>query len=488
MPPVPVGDDAFCIAVLGDFLGEDWGGSGSAEAAWTPRRATPDTVLNLTGLRPRLRVEGGAGGGVEAIEFSSLESFHPGDLFGRLSAFAPLREAREAAKGGRSLEEPVLEGGEPGPALEETKEGKDDPPGPDPSSGPGGSLLDAILDKTQPSLSGESRPGPGDPGNREELDAFVREVVQPHLIKADTDLPTRLAAVDEEASALMSSLLHGEAFQRIEGLWRSMVTLLSRVDTTGKVRVFLVHLPKSALARDLSEAEDALRSKLFGLLSYPDLGVQGRRWAVAVGAYELGPVLDDIQLLERIACVAQAADIPWFSSIQLGLQGDPERGGGLEAVIEGLPEEWDRFREREEAAWIGLTYPRFLTREPFGESPRRSKDFDFREAVEGRSDLLWGDGAFLCAALLAQGFSTGEWQFRPENHFDLGGMPLAGAGQVGEDRPTSVEIGLDVTASMRLMEAGLIPLMGHPERAAIRLGGFHSVAASGAAARAWWRR
>jgi type VI secretion system protein ImpC len=323
----------------------------------------------------------------------------------------------------------------------------------------------------------------GKPGTKEELDAFIREAVRPHLIKTDADLPTRLAAVDEEASALMSSLLHSQAFQRVESLWRSVVALLARIDTSSKVRAYLVHLPKSLMEQDLSESGDPLQSKLHHLLSEPDLGVAGRRWAVAVGGYDFGTTPDDIQLLERIAGVAQAADVPWFSSIHP----EPFVGSGQEAdlgmAIEGLPVEWERFRERREAAWMGLTYPRFLVREPYGSSRRHSKVFDFKERVETGTDLLWGYGAFLCAALLAQGFAESEWRFRPENHLDLGGMPLAGLG----GSATSVEVGLNVTAARHLIEVGLIPLLGVPQRAGIRLGGFHSVASTGAPFRAWWR-
>jgi type VI secretion system protein ImpC len=473
MQPVRIADDAFCIALLGDFLGEESWFPGVAEVTWDPRRATPDTVLGLAGLRPRIRVPVGEGEETEEIEFSSLESFEPGDLFQRLSLFAPFRDSREAAKLGPLDSAPPQETGPPvgGGGMN-----------PGPEANEGSNLLDMILDQAPPPEEGAL------PRTREELESFVREVVRPHLVRPDDDAPTRVAAVDEEASALMSGLIHSGTFQRLEGLWRSMVVLLSRIDTIGKVRVYLVHLPKGELERDLLEGEDPLRSKLHDLLSAPELGVPGRKWAVVAGAYGFQFAPNDISLLGRIAQVAKAADVPWISSIQpetvrdQGLDGKSSKVG-----FQGPPEEWTRLREKPEAAWLGLTYPRFLVREPFGRSPRRSKVFDFQERATSPGDFLWGEGAILCAALLAQGFVADGLGFRPEDRLELGGMPLSGSWEESGTPSTPVEIRLSVTMAEELARLGLIPFLGFPERAGVRVGGFHSVAFSGASLQAWWK-
>lgn len=471
MQPVRITDDAFCIAVLGDFLGAGSGSQGTAGVTWEPRRATPDTVIGLTGLRPRIRVSVGEDAAVEEVEFSSLESFEPWDLFRRLQLFGPIREARKAAEMGPS---------EPG----RTVGGTGRAPWPESRNETGGgSLLDAILDETEPPEDGTL------PHSREELDAFVKKVVRPHLVEADTERPKRVAAVDQEASRLMSSLLHCENFQRLEALWRSLVVLLSRIEATGKIRVYLVHLPKGELEQDLLGTDDPTRSRLHDLLSDPGLGVQGRRWAAVVGAYGFGLEGDDVHLLERLALVAQAAQVPWLSSVRAEAadDGGPE-GKDLMAGFRHPSEAWARFRERPEAAWMGLTYPRFLVREPYGPSSRRSKVFEFRETTASPGDFLWGEGAILCAILLAQGFATHGWSFRPEDHLELGGMALSGKGGDAGPPPASIQAPLSIGMTGELTGLGLIPLMGFPERAGIRIGGFGSAASSGESLAAWWRR
>lgn len=479
MEPVRMADDTFCIAVLGDFLGDRPGISGGAGVTWEPRRVTPDTVLNLAGLRPHVRGAVGRGGETEEAEFQSLEGFDPRHLFQRMDAFAPFRQAREAAKNGEVS--PISAQG-PGSAQDAR------PPSGEGSlaaslQGEGGAdLLERILDQAPPPEKGAL------PRTRDELDSFVSAVVRPHLVRPDADAPTRVAAVDEEASALMSNFIHSETFQKLEGLWRSLVVLLSRVDSVGKVRVYLVDVPRRDLEKDLVERDDPLGSNLHDLLSEPQLGVSGRRWGVVVGAYGFQLVPKDIGLMERIARVAQAADVPWISSLRHGVPGDSENVGGVpEPSFTDPPEEWTRFRGKPEAAWLGLTYPRFLVREPHGPSKRAAKGFEFQEEVDSETQLLWGEGGILCAALLAQGHASGGRGFRPENYLDLGGMPLFGGDEDPGPPPTSLESRLNVGMVEGLHQLGMIPLLGFPEKAGVRVAGFHSVAASGEALQAWWK-
>jgi hypothetical protein len=470
----PSFDDKFCIAILGDFLG---GGSDSFAGegvTWTPTRATPDSVMKLAGFRPRIRVSSSTGEEGGEVLFDSFQSFDPGELFKELHLFGPLREAREAAKSGQPLPdhspETTPEASEPVPKASE--------PVPAADSG----LLDAILDVSQPQAV---EPAPGTP---EEIEAFVREVVRPHLVRDDSDKKSRIAAVDEATSHQVSAFLHSASFQHLEAIWCSIVFLLSHIDTTGKVRVHLVQLPKEELDKELAQGAGSDRNNLLELLSSPPVGTPDQRWGLVLGAYDFGMNTGDMDLLGRIAQVARAADVPWISGITLsGEEAPPTDGQGPGSLLPTFPEDWQRLRERPEAAWLGLTHPRFLLREPFGEPPRRTRVFDFQESVHSSEDLLWGDGSFLAAALLAQGVVAEGWGVRPENHLDLGEIPLSSPSQDRGSPPTSVEGPLSPGDARALMETGIMPLLGFPERAAIRIGGIHSVADSTSPLAAWWK-
>jgi type VI secretion system protein ImpC len=399
------------------------------------------------------------------VELDSLQSFDPGELFRKLELFQPLRKAREAAEKGPP-DRPA-----PPAAPEATTER---------GEAGGSGVLDAILDATQ------ARTIDAEPGTPEEIDAFVREAVRPHLVRDDPDAKNRIAAADEVAGIRVSELLHRPPFQRMEAIWRSLVFLLSRVDTTGKVRVYLVHLPKAELARDLPPEGDPVRSRLYGLLSAPDLGNPGRKWALALGAYEFGMEAEDLGILERVAAVCREADVPWLSALEPGGEGGRE-AVPLAASLQEPGKAWRRLRESPGAPWLGLTYPRFLLREPYGEGSRRVKGFAFREEVRSSKDLLWGYGPILPAALLAQGFAASGWGVPPDHHLELAGMPL---GNLPGDRgvsPTSLEVSLSPTDAGDLMELGIIPLVGFPDRAGVRVGGMHSVVGPTTPLASWWR-
>jgi type VI secretion system protein ImpC len=471
MQVVRATDDTFCILVLGDFLGT---GSASAEVGgvdWSPLRATPDTVLKLGGLRPRIRVTLGDDAGIEEeAEFSTLEDFHPAALFRRLSVLEPFREARETA---------TREGPGPGMPTDDSGVGQLSADQGD------GNLLDAILDVSA---------GPEDSPplrTQEDLKSYVRDIVRPYVVSDDSDVARRIAAVDEVSSLHLSSLLHAETFQRLEGIWRSLVFLLSRVDTTGRVRVYLTHLPRGALEEEMETSFDPERSRLFHLLSSPDLPAPGKRWGLVVGAYGFGFSPREIHLLGRIARVARAADLPWISAMELPEEGlsppDGRSDGGDEAWAEP-PGEWMELRARPEAEWLGLTFPRFLLREPYGERPKRKKELDFREKTDSWEDLLWGHGPFLVASLMAQGFVAEGWDFTAERHLESGGMPLGAPGNEEGGRPRSVRTPLTPDGARRAMDMGVMPLLGFPARAGVRLGGFHSISGRGVGPSSWWRR
>ncbi len=466
MQRVRATDDTFCIAVLGDFL---WKGPrlpGASEVTWEPLRATPDSVMDLAGLRPRIRASLGPDSEQEELEFRTLQDLHPDKLFRELDLFRPLRVGRERAEKG-DAKGPGQDQGPRAASEVETADGE--------------RLLDAVLDATQPETA---RPEPGSP---DDIGAFARQVVRPHLVPDQSDARARIAAVDRVASQAMSCLLHLESFQSLEAIWRSLVFLLSRIDTTGKVRVYLVHLPFEDLRSELSSSEDPLRSRLFELLSSPRLGAPGRRWAVVTGAYRFGLESEEVELLGRIARVARAADVPWISNFS------PDVGQGRESPDPGsgewmarASERWGRLRARPEASWVGVTFPRFLLREPYGASPSRKDAFDFREAVKEKGHLLWGDGAFLPVVLLAQGFVTQGWGLRPEHHLDLGGMPLAPTGEGVGAPQSSLEVSVTQADARILAERGIMPLLGFPEKAGVRVAGIHSLAGPTAPLAAWW--
>ncbi len=110
--------------------------------------------------------------------------------------------------------------------------------------------------------------------------------------------------------------------------------------------------------------------------------------------YAFGPSNEDVELLGRIALLAAAAGCAVIAGADAALLGDSK---DLAA--------WEQLRAIPEATRIGLAIPRFLLRLPYGKETNSTEAFPFEEisGAPKHSDYLWGNPAFACAYLMAEG-------------------------------------------------------------------------------------
>jgi len=499
----------FCVAILGDFSGRST--ASTAGPSWRPLAATPDTVPDLVGLEPRIELSLGRGGRESLqLTFQTLDDFHPDSLFTRLPIFEQLRDARLAVQDGRPTPWGEDGGASAGGAEDRTSAGRRVDAG-EGESGAGddapagvADVLDRILEESAARPDSRSTTGPD-----RELREFVHRIVEPYRVRPKPDRSAELAAIDEASGALMRHVTGHVAFRSLEALWRSIVLLLSWIDTSSKVRVYLIDVSRAELERTMASGDDPTRSRLYDLLSTPDLGPVATRWAVAVGAYTFCDTPADANLADHIARVAAAAEVPWFSEAAPELAGwaAPHESADPREWSDPWVGDWARLPSAPHAAYMGLALPRFLAREPYGEDAgRRCVTFDYRElaplpdgADEGVDDagpgspaahleaLLWANPAVLCAAALARAFVRDEWDLSLNTALEFGQMPIAPGLRAGAP-PLLTEIRLSRTAAERLAELGLIPLVTFPFEARIRLGGIRPLASRPVRLGAWWNR
>ena len=480
----------FRILVLGDFSGRasrdllDPGALARRRPILVDRDNLEEVMAGL-GVEIRLSV-GGPDRSPVSLGFSELEDFHPDRIFERLEVFQTLKETRQKLVDPRTFASAAAELRGWGATAEQEKAGDRPPEPPSVAPEPAGVAAAGLLDEIIETTAGQP-PQVRPSGGSSEWNAFLQEVVKPHLLpRADPRQAELLATLDASTAELMRLILHHPDFQAIEAAWRGIHFLVSTLETDAELRLHLLDVSKGELAADLTATED-LRStgtyKLFVEQTMETLGAEP--WAVIAGNYAFDRTTEDAQLLGRMAKIARRAGAPFMAAAHPHLLGcdslteTPDPDDWRQAVDEETGLAWEALRRLPEAPWVGLTLPRFLLRLPYGRETEPIERFDFEETSEtwNHEHYLWGNPALASACLLGQAFSRYGWDLRPGVIRDIQGLPLHVYETQGESRiKPCAEVVLTERAAEIILDQGLMPLLSFRDRDTVRLARFQSPA------------
>jgi type VI secretion system protein ImpC len=409
------------LLVLGDF-------SGKAVAERPPLASRPTLRVDVDNLDdvvqrlvPRLTVP------ACEIRFTQIDDFHPDRLYARLDLFEALRQAR--AK----------------PPAD-----SDD-------------LLGRLLGKPTGARPA-AMPASG-------LDALVRDIVAPHIVK-DTSAQTEtyLAAVDAAIAEQMRTLLHDPAFQSLEAAWRGLHWLISSVELDENLQLHLFDVTREELLTDIVAAQGKLaqiglcRALVDRWRNVPG----GEGWSALVGLIRFGPSDADIGLLAALGLIASQAGGPLLADADLTLAGDDAN------ALAG----WAALRRSEAARWIGLAAPRVLLRLPYGKGSDPIEAFAFEEFVGPplQDEFLWGNASLAMALLIGRGFTARGWDMEPGDEREIGDLPAYTFVRDGErEMQPCGERPLTESQIETLLKAGLVPIASRRDRNAVVAIRFQSV-------------
>ena len=411
------------LLVLGDF-------SGKAVAERPPLASRPTQRVDVDNLDdvvqrllPRLTVPAGE------IRFTRIDDFHPDRLYARLDLFEALRQAR--AK----------------PPAD-----SDD-------------LLGRLLGKpTEPGARPAATTASG-------LDALVRDIVAPHIVK-DTSAQTEtyLAAVDAAIAEQMRTLLHDPAFQSLEAAWRGVRWMISSLELDEKLQLHLFDVAREELLADIVAAQGKLaQTGLCRALVDRSRNVPGGEgWSALVGLIRFGPSDADIGLLAALGLIASQAGGPLLADADLTLAGDDA------SALAG----WAALRRSEPARWIGLAAPRVLLRRPYGKGSDPIEAFAFEEFVGPplQDEFLWGNASLAMALLIGRAFTARGWDMEPGDEREIGDFPAYTFVRDGEREMRACgERALTESQIATLLKAGLVPIASRRDRNAVVVIRFQSV-------------
>ena len=461
----------FRLALIGDFSGRANAGrleTGTALAAHKPIKVDVDNFDQvIERMQLSLALPLAEDDGAVTVPIRSLDDFHPDQLAENVALFEQLLDLRRRLASRTGFDRAAKEvlswsGGAPLPRA--------------PRKARGAAVASDRRLSDFARLVG--RPAVAD-AEEASVDDLIRRLVGPYIQpKRDARQDQLIARVDEALSAAMRRVLHHPDFQAAEAIWRGVEFLVRRIETGARMEIVLYDVSAEEFAADLAATDALEETGLYGMLvEQPALDAAQGPLSAIIGLYgfELAPPHAD--LLGRVARIAAAARAPFVAGI------DPD---ALKTRFHDqhplIKDAWSALHELPEAAYLGLTAPRFLLRPPYGRKSDPIDAFSFEEFTPqgGLGAMLWGHPALLSGLLLAETWLQQGKTMRLGTVMGVGEMPYfvyAGADGDQVALPCTERLYTEreavQVAAYRVMP--LLSLRGRPE---VRQGGFTSLGGS----------
>ena len=279
-----------------------------------------------------------------------------------------------------------------------------------------------------------------------------------------------IARLDSQISAQLDEVLHHPTFQQVESAWRGLKLLVDRTDFRRNTRLEILNVSKDALRDSFEDAAELYQSGLYEHIyrrAYDQPGADP--YGAMISNYAFENNAQDIALLTQLSRVAAAAHCPFVGSVGPQFFGKKSweewrQIPDLKAYMESAEYiKWRAFRDTEDSRYVGLVFPRFLLRQPYGGGGTPVKSFNYVESTSAGEDrYLWGNATFAFASNMVRSFRSSGWcvQIRgPEGGGKVENLPvhLYDTGR-GKQMKIPTEILLDETLEFANAELGFIPL------------------------------
>ncbi len=231
-----------------------------------------------------------------------------------------------------------------------------------------------------------------------------------------------VASIDAALSKQLSVIMHSDSFKAMEATWRGLFHLVSRTETSTRLKLRIFNATLKELQDDMTKAVEFDQSKLFKMIYEAEYGTfGGSPYSMLLGGYDIGPSASDMTFINAMSSVAAAAHAPFLaaaSSKMFGLEdyGDLAKPRDLAKIFEGADlAAWSEFRGTEDSRYVSLVLPRVMLRLPYGQNTLPAEGFIFEEAVlsaDGVPDndhFLWGNAAYFLAERITNAFSLYSW-------------------------------------------------------------------------------
>ena len=282
-----------------------------------------------------------------------------------------------------------------------------------------------------------------------------------------------IARIDRAVIDQINEIIHNEQFKKMESTWRSLNDLVLNTNFKADIMIDILDVGKNELYDDFeANAVDITGSALFKKVyvsEYDQYG--GKPFGTIIGLHEFEHTPDDVFWLTTMGKIAAASHAPFIGSISpkfFGCDSIEE----LSAIkdLEGLMSHpkygaWNKLRDSEQAAYLGLTLPRYVTRIPYDPAINPCREITFQEKIQGNNDedYVWGSASMLFAQNMVRSFAQSGWcQYLrgPKGGGLVSGLPVHTFNVRGEEEiKIPIEMAIPDYRELEFANCGFIPLI-----------------------------
>lgn len=462
--PTPEGllvtsDRPFSILLVRDFAGGEEGTlAGPLREGLVPLRAE-DFAGALAGARPTVRfktTDPVAGGNVlaeVALTFDTLKSFAPAAIVQQVPQTRALHDAREqivARLHGKIAADALaadmrdrVQRNRELAWLTEALQWK-------PQAAAEESAVDDLLGQFDLGDSSSESP-PRSPTSKlvSSLAGGGAQVPAPEA----SALRRALAQIDQRLSAWVTQILHAPQVQAVEGAWRGLHFLVSKLDFRAGMRVTLLHTSREDLPERLTHL--VIDPVFDEGAPAPDL--------IIVDAL-FGQASREIELLDELA--QHAASLPVVALAGVSADFFAVKHAWQVPTLPPLGNHFKQWqfakyktlREQRYARSLGLIFGRGLLRAPYDDSEANGNAFRFVEKCVGEADFLWTSGALAAACTIADSVVRTGWPTGVVGQ--LGGFAAGMGGKKGDKRFGPADTTMPLDKAQEMATAGLNAMIG----------------------------
>ena len=298
------------------------------------------------------------------------------------------------------------------------------------------------------------------------------QLIGKDVVKSIEDM---IAAIDKKLSDQVNQILHHEDFQKLEGAWRGLHYMVNNTETDEQLKIRVMNISKADLGKTLKRYKGTNwdQSPLFKKIYEEEYGqFGGEPFGCLVGDYHFDQSAPDVELLAEMAKVAAAAMAPFITGaspnlMQMDSWQELANPRDLTKIF-STPEyaAWRSLRESDDAKYLCMAMPRFLSRLPYGAKTNPVEEFSFEEETGSadHSKYTWANAAYAMATNINRSFKEFGWCSR------IRGIESGGAVENlpthsfptddgGVDMKCPTEVALADRREAELAKAGFMPLI-----------------------------